>query len=103
MSFILKKNLLPLRFLITLAVFLLLSILIQKYCGVLGICIYLTARLSDFTSLHCLLESLMFRALTQLYLILCDMDCCSAGFSVHGILQARMLEWVAISSSRGSS
>ena len=25
------------------------------------------------------------------------------GFSVHGILQARILEWVAISSSRGSS
>jgi len=24
-------------------------------------------------------------------------------FSVHGILQARMLEWVAITSSRGSS
>ena len=26
-----------------------------------------------------------------------------SGFSVHGILQARMLEWVAISFSRGSS
>ena len=25
------------------------------------------------------------------------------GFPVHGILQARILEWVAISSSRGSS
>ena len=25
------------------------------------------------------------------------------GSSVHGILQARILEWVAISSSRGSS
>ena len=25
------------------------------------------------------------------------------GFSVHGIFQARVLEWVAISSSRGSS
>ena len=35
---------------------------------------------------------------------LCDlMDCSPLGFSVHGILQARMLEWVAISSSRGSS
>ena len=28
---------------------------------------------------------------------------CKPGFSVHGILQARMLEWVAMSSSRGSS
>ena len=31
------------------------------------------------------------------------MDCSPPGSSVHGILQARMLEWVAISSSRGSS
>ena len=34
----------------------------------------------------------------------CDsMDCSPPGFSVHGILQARILKWVAISSSRGSS
>ena len=33
---------------------------------------------------------------------LCDpMDCSSPGSPVHGILQARMLEWVAISFSRG--
>ena len=31
------------------------------------------------------------------------MDCNPQGSSVHGILQARILEWVAISSSRGSS
>ena len=31
------------------------------------------------------------------------MGCCSPGSSVHGILQARLLEWVAMSSSRGSS
>ena len=30
------------------------------------------------------------------------MDCSPPGFSVHGILQARILELVAISSSRGS-
>ena len=35
---------------------------------------------------------------------LCDpMDCSLAGSSLHGILQARVLEWVAISFSRGSS
>ena len=35
---------------------------------------------------------------------LCDsMDCSLPSSSVHGILQARILEWVAISSSRGSS
>ena len=34
---------------------------------------------------------------TQLYLTRCDpMDCSLSGFSVHGILQARILEWVAI-------
>ena len=31
------------------------------------------------------------------------MDCNLPGFSVHGILQARILEWVTISFSRGSS
>ena len=34
----------------------------------------------------------------------CDpMDCSPPSFSVHGILQARMLEWVASPFSRGSS
>ena len=38
----------------------------------------------------------------QSYLPICDpMDCSPSGSSVHGILQARILEWVAISSSRG--
>ena len=37
-------------------------------------------------------------------LTLCDpMDCSLPGSSVHGIFQARILEWVAIFSSRGSS
>ena len=40
----------------------------------------------------------------QLCPILFDpMDCSPPGSSVHGILQARILEWVAISFSRGSS
>ena len=35
---------------------------------------------------------------------LCDpMDCSPAGSSVNGIFQARILEWVAMSFSRGSS
>ena len=34
----------------------------------------------------------------------CDpVDCSLQDASVHGILQARILEWVSISSSRGSS
>ena len=43
-------------------------------------------------------------SVAQSCLTLCDpMDCSPPGSSVHGILQARILEWVAISSSRGSS
>ena len=35
---------------------------------------------------------------------LCDsVDCSLPGSSIHGILQARILEWVAMPSSRGSS
>ena len=35
---------------------------------------------------------------------LCDlMDCSPPGSSVHGISQARILEWVALPSSKGSS
>ena len=42
--------------------------------------------------------------LVQSCLAFCDpMDCNPPGSSVHGILQARILEWVAISSSRVSS
>ena len=42
--------------------------------------------------------------LLQSCLILCDpMDYSPPGSSVHGILQARILEWVAMPSSRGSS
>ena len=40
----------------------------------------------------------------QSCLTLCDpMDCSPPGSSVHGISQARILEWVTISSSKGSS
>ena len=40
----------------------------------------------------------------QLCPALCDpMDCSPPGSSAHGILQARILEWVVISFSRGSS
>ena len=53
------------------------------------------------------------RAITSVYLCakllqlcptLCDsVDCIPPGSSVHGILQARILEWVAMPSSRGFS
>ena len=42
--------------------------------------------------------------ITQLCPTLCDsMDCNLPGSSIHGIFQARVLEWGAISFSRGSS
>ena len=48
--------------------------------------------------LYCCAKSL------QSCLTLCDpMDCSLPGFTIHGILQARILEWVAMPSSRGSS
>ena len=41
---------------------------------------------------------------TQSCLTLCDpMDCSLPGSSVHGIFQAIVLKWIAISFSRGSS
>ena len=45
----------------------------------------------------------MHAKLVQSCLTLCGtMDSSSPGFSVHGIVQARTMEWVAISSSSGS-
>ena len=42
--------------------------------------------------------------IAQLCLTLCNpIDCSPLGSSVHGVFQARILEWVAISFSRGSS
>ena len=43
-------------------------------------------------------------SITKSCLTLCDpMDCSPLGFSVHGLLQARILETIAMPSSRGSS
>ena len=44
------------------------------------------------------------RAKLLSYVWLCDpVDCSLSGFSVHGIFQARILEWVAMPLSRGPS
>ena len=41
-------------------------------------------------------------SVTKSFHTLCDsMDCSLPGSSVHGISQARILEWIAISFSRG--
>ena len=47
---------------------------------------------------------LLWLLVAKSWLILCDpMDCSLPGSSVHGISQARILEWIAILFSRGSS
>ena len=52
---------------------------------------------------HTFLEISSLELITQLCLTLCDPKVCSpSGSSVHGTLQARILEWVAMPSSRGS-
>ena len=52
----------------------------------------------------CASSSVQFSSVAQSCPTLCDpMDCSLPGSSVHGILQASVLEWVAISFSRGSS
>ena len=66
------------------------------------LCVFLWTLLSEFHVCTVGLRTLCYCCCcAQSYLTLCDpVDC---GSSVHGLLQARMLEWVAISSSRGSS
>ena len=59
-----------------------------------------------YTWTHCLIIYfnqiyLSLCLVTQTCTTLCDpMECSPPGSSVHGILQARILEWVAMSSSR---
>ena len=50
------------------------------------------------------INGIMFKVKVKSCPTLCDpMDCNIAGSSIHGIFQTRLLEWVAISFSRGSS
>ena len=65
-----------------------------KWFGYIYICIY--SYIFIFLYMLCLVA--------QSCLTLCDaMGCSPPGSSVHGILQARILEWIAMPSSRGSS
>ena len=43
------------------------------------------------------------KSLSHVRLFVTPVDCSLPGSSIHGILQARILEWVTISFSRGSS
>ena len=56
------------------------------------------ARNKVYLTLDPLLEQLSESEVTQSCPTLCNpVDCSLPSFSVHGILQARILEWVAIS------
>ena len=56
-------------------------------------------RLSHSTP-RCLLRNMYACSVAQLCPTLCNpMDCSPLGSSIHGISQARILEWVSISSS----
>ena len=50
--------------------------------------------------IHCFL---LFQALSHVQIFCDPLGCSPPGSSVHGILQARILEWAATPSSRGSS
>ena len=65
---------------------------------------FLTLFIYIFFANVLLLAACMSTKSLQLCSTLCDpMDFSLLGSSVHGILQARILEWVAIASSMGSS
>ena len=75
----------------------LLCSLTLKNCVCVCVCMFSSAAEVHFLYLFCCL-------VTKLCPTLCDpMDCSQPGSSVCGILQARTLECVAISFSRGSS
>ena len=66
---------------------------------------FLGHRNCEIISAHCLKLLVYFTCLqAQSGPTLCNpMDCSLPGSSAHGILQARILEWVVMPSSRGSS
>ena len=60
--------------------------------------------ISDGTDLELEAVKSLSMKVAQSCLTLCDpVDYSPPGSSIHGILQARILEWDAVSSSRGSS
>ena len=60
--------------------------------------------MNNFYNLSLLRPFIYMCLVTQSCLTLCDpMDCSWPGSSVRGVLQATVLEWVAMASSRGSS
>ena len=72
-------------------------------CSVSMVCLRLIHIVSISIWLPVWISSLFLLVATSCPTLCNLMDCSPPGSSVHGILQARVLEWVAIPSSRGSS
>ena len=80
------------------------SLDLEPFAGLVSHSVLSSSLNSDFSALSSVYKSTCMWLFTQLCPILCDaMDCSLPGSSVHRILQARILEWVAMPSSRGSS
>ena len=66
--------------------------------------IFLRAEILTYHVMSCSSQHVVVVQTLSCVCLLCDsMDCSLAGSSVRGILQARILEWVVMPSSRGSS
>ena len=75
----------------------------DKKAGSCSLCKYITILILHYNCNSCVSDS---RCLVKLlsHVRLCNpMDCSLPGSSIHGIFQARILDWVAISFSRRSS
>ena len=74
-----------------------------KKCWVVGI-LYIFWILTLFRYMICKFShSLLLLFSCCVWLFCNSMDCSPLGFFIHGISQARILEWVTVSFSRGSS
>ena len=83
-------------------VFLIIVILTSVRWYLIGVLICIYLMISDVE--HLFIMYIVCVLVSEPCLTLCDpMDSSTSGSSVHGFLQARILEWVAIPFSRGSS
>ena len=79
-------------------------LMLNTFWTVCWLTVHLTRVKSKDTNTHSVLHRSHLCLVTQSCPTLCDpMDYSPPGSSVHGISQARILEWVAISISKGSS
>ena len=77
---------------------------VKNYKGIKGNCVIRCGHECERTSGYvCVCVCVSVHVLNHVQLFCNPMDCNLPGSSVHGISQASILEWVAISSSRGSS